>query len=283
MHKRFVGIVVTLSLLLAGNMARAGGVNTVIVDGTRAVTTISLPRPGGGSFDAVLELEFNNPQNLTVACLGIGAAVLDSAAIAGIQTRLPDPINQIVDPNFPVLITVEPPAGCGLAFEDEYQVSLISSNLVYQNFSPYRLMKAPTGASFRDITLSVTAGSVRTRGCGGSFSEFLIVLDPLQNYALQTQFGFSTLNTLLADPAFGPTARQTLQADAELSRAAFDANDYPAAIARIEDLLAHATVLRGSALPNHWRSQRDMLNLKGEVASLGLHLKFLLTRLNGVP
>lgn len=282
-HKRQVSFLVALGLLLASSVANAGSVSTVITGGTTATTTISLPKPGGGTFDAVFEMQFTNPQNLTAACLGISVDVLDSLAIAGIQARLPDPINQTVDPNFPIRITVEPPVGCGLAFEDEYQVSLITSNLVYQNFSRYRLMKAPIGAGFRDITLSVTAGSVRTRGCGGSLSEFLVVLDPLQNYVLQSQFSFSELNALLANPALGPTAQQTLQADADLSRASFDANDYTAAIARIDDLLAHATVLRGAVLPNDWRSQRDLLNLKGEIASVGYHLRFLLSRLNGVP
>ncbi|MGE4072618.1 MAG: DUF6689 family protein [Lysobacterales bacterium] len=261
----------------------AGGVNTIIIDGRKAHTSISLPKPGGGNYTADFELEFHNPVNLTSACLGISAEVLDAAAIASVQARLPDPVNQTIDPAFPVKITVEPPAGCGLEFEDEVDIELDTADLVYTGFSPYRLMKAPVGSSFRDITASVTAGSVRSRGSSGTFSEFVMVLDAVQAYATEAQQAFDMLDAQLANIAIGPTAKQTLQTDASVSRSAVAVNDYAQAIARLDDLTLHCGALGGPALPNRWRSLRDLQNVEGEIVGQTDHLKFLLGRLNGVP
>lgn len=260
----------------------AGGISTII-DGRKARTSISLPKPGGGDYEADFDLEFHNPVNLTPACLGISAEVLDAAAIASVQARLPDPANQIIDTAFPIKITVEPPAGCGLEFDDEVEIELDTADLVYTGFSPYRLMKAPIGASFRDITAAVTAGSVRSRGSSGTFSEFVMVLDPIQDYATEAQLAYDALDAQLTSIAIGPTAKQTLQTDASISRSAFAVSDYAQAIARLDDLTGHCGALGGPTLPNRWRSLRDLQNIEGEIVSQSDHLKFLLGRLNGVP
>ncbi len=110
-------------LLLLSAAAHAGSVVVTIIDGTKARADITLPNPGGGNYTAEFELEFeaNNLQNLTVQCIGITADVLTPAEIADIeQNHLPHPW-QSIDTNFPVRVTVEPPSGCGLAFEDQYE------------------------------------------------------------------------------------------------------------------------------------------------------------------
>jgi hypothetical protein len=275
--------VLGLWLLSSANAAAGGGVIVTIIDTDTAKAEITLPNPGGGTFSADLELEFHNPVNLSAACLGISAEVLDAGGIAAVQALLPDPVNQIIDPAFPLLITVEPPVGCGLEFDDEVHVELDTADLVYTGFSPYRLMKAPIGGAFHDITSSVVAGSVRARGSGGSFSQFVMVKDLLQNYALQTQLAYGALDARLADAAIGPTGKQTLGTDVAISRAAFDSNDYAQALARLDDLGSHCGALGGVTLPNRWRSARDLNNAEGEIVSLSDHLKFLLGRLNGVP
>lgn len=271
------------SVILLTSAVHAGNVSTIIVDGRKAKSSITLPKPGGGNYTADLELEFHNPVNLTVACLGITAEVLDAAAIANVQARLPDPLNQVIDGAFPVRITVEPPIACGLEFEDEVHIELDTVDLVYAGFSPYRLMKAPIGGAFRDITASVVAGSVRSRGSSGTFSEFVMVLSPVQNYAAEAALGFAELDAQLASQTIAPSAKQTLQSDAAISRAAFDASDYTQAIARLDDLTAHCGALGGPALPNRWRSARDLDNAEGAIVGISDHLRFLLGRLNGVP
>ena len=175
------------------------------------------------------------------------------------------------------------PVACGLAFEDDYDVDFDATNLTYVPFSPYRLMKAPVGGSYADITGVVSAGSVRARGCGGTFSEFVLVTTAVQNYSAELVAGYAQLQAQIASAAIGPTAAATLDSDRAVSQAAFNVADYAEAILRLDDLLDHCGVLGGPVLPNRWRSARDLDNLEGEIVAQSAHLKFLLGRLNGVP
>ena len=278
-------VCVGLTLLLADLAALAGEPPLVvtIVDGRKAKAEINLPRPGSGSYRASFELEFHNPVNLSVACVGISTDVLDASEIADIESRLPDPGNQNIDPAFPVRVTVEPPNACGLEFEDEVHIDFDTPELVYAGFSPYRMMKAPIGGAFHDLTALVEAGSVRVRGSGGTFSEFVMVKDLNQDYASEAGAAFAVLETRLLDQAIGPTAKATLETDASVSRAAFLAGDFTQAIARLTDLTDHCGTLGGAALPNRWRSARDLANAEGEIVGMTDNLKFLLGRLNGIP
>lgn len=273
-------------LLAVGGPAQvlAGGTIIVtIIDGRKAKAEITLPRPGGGDYTADLELEFDNPQNLTEACLGIDADVLDAAGILDVEGRLPDPGNQSIDPDFPVRITVDPPVACGLQFDNDVDIELHTDDLVYVAFSPYRLMKAPIGLDFINITGIVDAGSVRARGSGGSFSEIVLVEQTTQDYDAEAAALYTALQTRLNDPAIGLTARQTLETDVAVSLAAYQTDDYAQAIAALQDLDLHCGALGGATLPNVWRSQRDLVNAEGEIVSFSDHLKFLLGRLNGTP
>lgn len=274
--------------------ARAGGVCTIttsIVDARKFKADICLPDPNGGpdfemSFDLEFHLDPADPsslQNLTVPCVGFSVEVLDAAAVANVNSRLPDPLNQAIDPALPLRVTIEPPVACGLAFDDDYDAEFKGDNLNWVASSPYRLMKAPIGGSYRDITAAVETGSVRSRGCGGTFSEFVMVVDQAQNYASETVAGYAELASLIADAAVGPTASATLGADRSVSQSAFESGNYSEAIERLDDLLAHCGTLGGPTLPNRWRSARDLVNLEGEIVSRTSHLKFLLGRLNGAP
>ncbi|WP_331653039.1 DUF6689 family protein [Dokdonella sp.] len=270
--------------LVAGPASvHAGSVVVTIIDGRKAHADIALPAPGGGSYTAEFEIEFDNPQNLTVACLGLDADVLDATEIADVESRMPDVGNQVIDGAFPVRVTVEPPVGCGLQFDDEVHVEYHTIDLVYAPFSPYRLMKAPLGLGFHDVTGAVVSGSVRARGSGGSFSEFVIAKTLVQDYAGDADAGYDALEARIDDPAIGLSAQLTLQADLDVSRAAFDAANYAQAIARLDDLDLHCAALGGPALPNTWRSARDLVNAEGELVTLSGNIKFALGRLDGVP
>jgi hypothetical protein len=275
-------LVATAMLLLEPAAAIAGSVVVDIVDGRKAKAEITLV-DGANTYSADFELEFHNPQNLTVACVGIDADVLDAVEIADIESRLPDPANQSIDPAFPVRVTVEPPIACGLSFEDEVHVEFDTPDLVFAPFSPYRLMKAPLGGDFHDITASVIAGSVRSRGSGGSFSEFVMIADSLQDHAADADAAYDALEARLDDPAIALTAQLTLQTDVALSRAAYDADNHAQAIALLDDLDLHCATLGGPALPNVWRSARDLVNAEAEIVTLGRNIKFALGRLAGSP
>jgi hypothetical protein len=292
-------VLTLLSLVLMAALANlsyahAAGVCTVttsIVGGTKFKADICLPDPNGGpdfemSFDLEFKLDPADPtslQNLTVPCVGFSVEVLDAAAIANVDGRLPDPANQGIDPALPLRVTIEPPVACGLSFDDDYDVEFKGNNLVWNAFSPYRLMKAPIAGNYRDITSSIVAGSVRSRGCGGTFSEFVMVVDSLQNYTSEATTAYADLGSLLTDTAIGPTTGATLTSDRSVSQSAFEANNFSDAILRLDDLVAHCGALGGPALPNRWRSARDLINLEGEIVARSNHLKFLLGRLNGDP
>ncbi|HEY0231181.1 MAG TPA: DUF6689 family protein, partial [Dokdonella sp.] len=208
MSRRFISPQPLIALLascalFAAAPAQAGGGIVVTIDGNKAKADITLPvpPPGSGNYTAELELEFEAPHNLTVACLGIDANVLTASEIADIESRLPNPAAQSIDPAFPVRVVVEPPISCGLQFYYDVKVTLETDDLVYQPYSVYRLMKAPIGGLFQNITSSVTAGSVRSRGSGGSFSEFVMVADTLHDNDADATRAYDALEGRLNDPA----------------------------------------------------------------------------------
>jgi hypothetical protein len=288
--RNFTTLAVAGCLLLQTSLAIAGGVVVTIQNGRKAKADITLPNPGGGNYTAELEIEFEegNVDNLTVECIGITADVLDAGEIADIQNRMPrqsQPQTQLIDPAFPVRITVEPPAACGLAFNNQYDVSLDTPDLVFTSPSQYRLMKAPLGGMFNYVNSAVTSGSVRSRGSSGGFSEFVIIKDTAQtaNYQTDCVTEYQTLRTRLDNSAISVSARRTLETDLDLSEAAYDAGNYSAAIALLSNFNGHCVDFGGEALPNRWRSTRDLDNIEGDLVGHAGTLTFLMGRLNGSP
>jgi len=279
-------LAIAAALTLASGAALAGSVVVTIIDGRKAKAEITLPNPGGGSYTAEFELEFeaDGLVNLTPECLGITADVLDAAEITNVEQRLPHGLGhentQFVDAAFPVRITVEPPAACGLAFDNQYEVSLDTPDLVYVPPSKYRLMKAPLGQSFQYVTLDVTAGSVRSRGSSGGFSEFVMIRDDNPLYVNDCDDEYETLQTRLDNAQISPTARQSLQIDLARSRAAYDARNYPDAIAMLAVFDGHCVEFGGNGLPNRWRSTRDLDNVEGDMVGRTGNLRFMMGRLS---
>jgi hypothetical protein len=282
-----IALLMGASLLTASASAAIAGDSVVvtIVDGRTAKADITLVNPNGGHYTAEFELEFEAQglQNLTAACLGITADVLDAAEIANVNTRLPHSDHQHVDTNFPVRVTVEPPANCGLTFQDHYDATFETEDLVYTADGPYRLMKASLGGPFHDITSSVTQGSVRSRGRTGAFSEFVIVADSNPTYTFDCEYVYSTLQARIDASSMSPTARQALTVDLAISRAAYEARNYADAVARLAIFEQHCVEYAGAALPNVWRSQRDLDNVEGDLVGNTGSLRFMMGRLSGQP
>jgi hypothetical protein len=282
-----IALLMGASMLIAYASAAIAGDSVIvtIVDGRTAKADITLVNPNGGHYTAEFELEFEavGLKNLTVACLGITADVLDAGEIMDVNQRLPNQAHQHVDPNFPVRVTVEPPANCGLAFQDHYDATFETEDLVYTAAGPYRLMKAPVGGLFHDITSSVTQGSVRSRGRTGAFSEFVIVAytDPI--YTIDCESVYTTLQDRIDASSMSPTARQALTVDLAISRAAYEARNYADAVARLAIFDQHCIEYGGTALPNVWRSQRDLDNVEGDLVGNTGSLRFMMGRLSGSP
>jgi hypothetical protein len=275
--------------LLQSAIACAGGVVVTIVDGRKAKAEITLPNPNGGEYSAEFEIEFERDglENLTVECIGITADVLDASEISTINMHLPHGSNtgggQQVAGDFPVRVTVEPPVDCGLAFENNYDVSIDTKNLVFQPGSVYRLVKAPIGGDFVYVTGAVTAGSVRVRGRTGGFSEFVMISDPNPLYSADCKTEYDTLQDRIAQSPISPTARRTLEIDVMRSRAAYEAGDFQTAIDLLAPFDQHCVEYAGEGLPNRWRSQRDLDNVEGSLVGHTDNLRFMMGRLNGSP
>jgi hypothetical protein len=271
-------------LLLHAAAASAGSVVVTIINGNTARADITLS-DANGTYTAEFDVQFEteNLQNLTIECIGITADALDAGEIANIQSRLPHPGTQTIDPAFPVRVTVEPPAGCGLAFQNQYDVSLDTGNLVYAPFSPYRLVKAPIGQPFQYVTGTVTAGSVRARGRAGGFSEFVIINDSSPQYSTDCESQYNDLAAQLAAATISPSARRTLEVDLAVSRAAYEAGDFQRAITLLQNFDAHCAEFGGTSLPNRWRSARDLTDVEGDLIGGSSSLHFMMGRLSGSP
>lgn len=276
-------------LLLQSAAACAGGVVVTIIDGRKAKADVTLPNPNGGDYTAEFELEFERDglENLTVECVGITADVLDASEITNINARLPHGTqtggDQHVDASFPVRVTVEPPVDCGLAFQNNYDVSLDTEDLVFQPRSIYRLVKAPIGGDFVYVTGAVTAGSVRVRGRTGGFSEFVMITDQNPLYSPDCNDEYTALEDRIAQSPLSPTARRTLEIDVMRSRAAYEAGDFQTAIDLLAPFDQHCVDYAGEGLPNRWRSQRDLDNVEGSLVGHTDNLRFMMGRLNGSP
>ncbi len=279
-NSQVLPILLLASLPLAVAPAQAAVVVTIVGDVATAAITIE---EGVESYSATLRLSFEQPQNLTEACLGIAADFLDATEIAAIDARLPDPLGLEIDTDFPIRVSVEPPPGCGLSFINEVQIELTTADLDYEDFSPYRLMKGPIAGPFADITAAVEPGSIRARGRGGTFSEFVIVADLSQDFALDSTQLLAALANELDDPDIALTARVALEAQLAIVDSAFRSGQIGAAR---QALVAFEFDLRGfsgAGVPNAYVPEVGLGSEVGELLALSGALGFQLARLDGVP
>jgi hypothetical protein len=268
----------TLGLLQA-RPAEASVIVTIV--GNDVLAQVSVAAPGGSPvYTADFHLVFGGtPVNLTEACLGISAAYLDAGARAAIEARMPQP-DLVIDAAFPVVVSVSPPAACGLAFQNEVAVELRTDNLVFANGTPYRLYKAPALAQFRNITNSVVFGSVRARGSAGGFSDFVIVRDDSPDLVADANYAYDALSARLNDPDIDPVARAVLEDHLALSRAAFVVGNYAAAEDHIDDMRDSCGGFAGDELDNDWDAEDDFDNDEGELISHIEPITFALDRLD---
>lgn len=256
---------------------------TVNISGNVVLAEISLPAGAPDPVEATLRLEFQQPQNLTVACLGISADLLDAATIAMLDARFPDPAGLEIDPDFALRVTVEPPPGCGLTFVNEVQFELTTVELVYGAFSPYRLLKAPLGGPFADVTAAIEEGSIRARGSGGTFSEFVIAEDLSQDYLPSAELLFSRLANEIDDPDIALSARTTLESELRVAEAAFRAGQFAASKQAVLQLDAELRAFSGMGVGNVFQAAGALPSEAGELLGLSGALAFQLSRLEGLP
>lgn len=295
-----------LALLFAtliGARAALAQVDVEVV-GNTAHATILLEDALGTQYDAEVTIIFDGPMNLSPQSLNLDAELFDPDNAPAITNHLPAGLS--IDPAFPMLVTVEPPGtpelftsgfepfedGTGvLSFQNTYDIEIHTHRLAYTPDSPYRLLKAPIGGEFADITEDVLKGSARARGRGGAFSQFvigkdanngglgevLVVILP-KSTALTLRLTAAILDNLLR----GELTALLTNVIAAIGTAVLDpvlgcTNAIPPLDDFIADIEAHA----GIDIANLWRGQRDLVNDAGELDSLARTLRFSLLRCAG--
>ncbi len=275
---------------------------TVTIQGNQALAQISLPK-SGGTVDADITITFDSPVNLTADELNLTAQLVNPTDPT-LVSRLPSCLMACVsvDPAFPLLITVEPfnvpwlfrsgfesddsPTG-NLEFLNTYEFEIHTAAIDCAAAAVgapcpttnYRLFKAPVGGAFTDYTSEIVKGSVRARGRGGAFSQFLIVRDTrpsllteVQKYlALQTRILAAVLDSTLQGDLLG------LLADVQV--ALLVNLDTAAAIANLDALIAEIEGNAGITIANRWSSDHSVINDAGEMEGLALTLRYTLLRL----
>ncbi|GAB3728045.1 hypothetical protein GCM10028862_05170 [Luteimonas pelagia] len=252
-------LLVSAALLLANRAAFAQAV-PVDVDISGDTATIEIGGMPGHPL-ADMTLTFDDADGLSASSLGVSAKLvsLDDPALLA---RLPNLQLTRLDSALPLLVTVEPPAAGGLAFDRTVRVEIHTHALAYEAGSSYRLFKAPLNGAFRDITDEVAPGSVRARGTTGGFSQFLVLADLRETGAVIDAKLAWLRGRVAMLPATEQGAFDALVDDAE---AAVDAGDHAAAIAALDSLRARAAARAGTHLPQTWRATRTSENHAGEL------------------
>lgn len=268
-----------LALLLLPLPAAAQGLVDVVVEGNELRAGISLP----GGIGADLTIAFEQVVGLTAENVGLSVSLADLTD--------PDLLARLgggsIPVAFPVLIRIEPPADGGLSFSGVTWIGLHTHNLIFVPNTPLRLFAAPLGGRFEDITESMGMGSYRARGCKGSFSEFLILVD-LRPLPTAINEKLNRLDRVLDENAdrIDPALLPQLTSLAAQIRSAYAAGKTKLAIDKTEAFLNLVKANSGTAIPNVWRSSRDLVNVAGLLRSAALTLRFSLnlkSNLLGLP
>jgi len=267
-------------------------VSVSIPDPNTAVATIALTDASANTYTAVVTIKFDQAVNLTANSLNLTAELIDPSNFSATL-----PANVSIDPAFPVLVTVEPPASLfmnsyemnqvgdgNLAFFNTYEFEMHTTNLACASAtSSYRLFKAPHGSSvFADVTDDLYQGSVRARGRGGSFSQFIVVTDstlPL-TAALQKLLNLSTRLNLAN--ITNPVLLAALTG--ALTNVSIDllTLNVGAALADLQTFIDDVTLgAQNGDIANEWKSDRTLVNDAGELLSLAETLQFTLRILQG--
>jgi hypothetical protein len=261
--------------ILAGALVSAGNSSAQValeptIENNTATAEIDI-----GGVSATLTLRFENVVGLSAANLGLSAFTVDPLSPA-LVSRLAGAAS--VPGAFPLVVRIEPPASGGLSFSGIVSVELYTHELQYTVSSPLRLYSAPLGGTFTDITTSLTSGSVRSGGTKPDFSEFMIVAD-VRPLATTIDAKYNQLNALLAQhkAAMSPTLHAELANLYAASRTAWQTGAVVAAIGYMEAFASKVKANSGTALPDVWRSTRDLVNVAGGLRAAAATLRFSLT------
>ncbi|MDV0439383.1 DUF6689 family protein [Xanthomonas sacchari] len=220
---------------------------------------------------AEVTLEFDSASDLNPGSLGLSAELLTPAQVTALLPRLPSTQAGQVPAQLPLLITVTPPPNGGLSFRRVVHVELHTHALAYTADSTLRLVKAPLGGDFRDITDEIAPGSVRARGTTGGFSQFIVIHD-LRPTATVVAAKLNRLQTLVAQlPASeaAPLASMLNSVQSTLANA-----DYTAATVALDGFREQVSARAGQGIAQTWNAGMSEGNPAGELLAGAATLRF---------
>jgi hypothetical protein len=286
---------VALTIGSLGVNAATAGVVIDITDSNTAVANISLTDAQSQTYNATVTITFDQAVNLSTDSLNLTAELIDPN---NPPATLPASVS--VDPAFPMLISVEPPvalfmnsyeanqSGNGnLAFFNTYYFEVHTPDLACSSAtSDYRLYKAPHGSTtFADVSDDILSGSVRARGRGGAFSQFLVVRDDRSQFLLLVPIiaveKLTDLSLRLVAATLNGVLRGNLNALLVNVSAALAVLDYTLAIANLDEFIRQVTAAAGVDIANQWVAGGSLSNDAGELISLAQTLRFTLVMLQG--
>ena len=270
--RKLLTLVLTSIAMLLSTVSYAYQSVSVNVQGNKVEAVIHLP----GNISADMTLQFENAVGLTKESLGLTAELIDVTSLDFIH-RLPDGLNIIPSAAFPMMITIEPLANSGFSFSGLASVDLHTHNLEYTAGTPLRFFKAPLNGEFKDITMTMGAGSYRTRGSTGRFSQFIIVADLRAPLVVINQ-KLNDLQTALNNfsPEINAAVHAMLLQDLnEINQLVLSSN-YHMASSKLNDFNRRINDNKGINVPDVWRSSRDINNVAGELMAYANTLRFSL-------
>jgi hypothetical protein len=259
---------------------------SVTTSGNVATALIDLPSAAAPQYSAIVTITFDSVVNLTPGSLNLTASIVSPSSITGL------PAGVAIDPNFPVVVSIEPPVALfqnsfesgetgdgNLFFLNTYELEIHTTNLTCSSStSQYRLYKAPHGSNaFADITSNLYAGSVRARGRGGAFSQFTIVNDP----QLALLVAINKTLALVARTVQAGITGPLLTLVGSILGDLLPLPNLPAAISAVVTFINGITTAAGITIANEWTAGGTLVNDAGEILSIAQTLLFTLNGLNG--
>ncbi|MBT8103412.1 MAG: hypothetical protein KJO95_10620 [Gammaproteobacteria bacterium] len=271
---RYLSIVALFSLMLAiGSPQQAAAAAPLNVSVQGNVLTADLQVPGG--YSTKLTVTFENVVGLSADSLNVSAAAINPLDI-NLLARLGNVVSGI-PAGFPMLVSIEPDPSRGLSFSGVVNIELYTHDLEFVAASPLRLFSAPHGGAFEDITVMHGAGSYRSGGTKGNFSEFIIAVDSRTPLAAAGD-KLQRLRSLLDGFSTHMDADIYNQLSGLVSAAesAYASNSLVASVTYVE-AFADAVENHGNAIPNVWSASHSLENIAGRLRASAGTLRFSLT------
>ncbi len=262
--------VAVLSIAIPLSAQAAEPLNVSISDN---VYSADLEIPGG--FSAELTITFENVVGLSATSLNVSAFAINPLDPA-LLSRLGSNVGGI-PAGFPLLLRIEPDPNMGLSFSGTVDVELYTHDLEFAVASPLRMYSSPLGGAFADVTTAHGAGSYRSRGTKGNFSEFLIVIETRTPVAAAGD-KLGAVRSLLTSYQTEIDAGTYAQLSSLLTGAedAYAAGNLVAAVTYVEEF-AKAVKNAGASIPNVWAAAHNLPNVAGQLRAAAGTARFSLT------